>query len=115
MLFETTLDEKEHEVQKITYNYDKCKSAYITDLLDDSNSQNPNKIFSCKTKTTVKKISNFTFSTVYINKIGVGEVKKIDLKQHKDKPILRYYTFSYKEDENSIQTNLHKKDKIKVY
>ena len=113
--FETTFDENEEEIIKIIYSYDNCKTSYLSDLLEDSNSENPNETFKCTTITAINKISNYTTSIVEVFKIGAYKVKKITLKGDKDSEISRFYTYKYDNNGNVIKINLHRNNKVKVY
>jgi len=115
LYFKTTLDENEEETIKETYTYGKCKANYIADLLDDTNTENPNDTFHCETITTHKKISNYKTTVVKVFKIGTGKVKEIDLKGDKNSEISRFYTYEYDENGQPIKVNLHRKDKVSVY
>ncbi len=115
LIYRTTTDEEFIESKVIVYNYNECKPEFISDLLNDVNSQNPNKTFKCKTITITKKISNYTTSVIEVFKIGTGLVKKIDLKSGKDSGISRFYTYKYDENGNVVKINLHRNDKVKIY
>jgi len=115
LLFEKTFDESGDEVVEITHYYDNCKPEYINDLLDDSNSENPEEVFNCETITTIKKISNYTTSVVNVYKEGFGKIKKIDLEGGKDSPISRFYIYRKDDNGNALSVDMTKGNRVRRY
>ncbi|HFS66881.1 MAG TPA: hypothetical protein ENK67_01565 [Flavobacteriia bacterium] len=101
------------EIERTAYDYLDCKPEFINDLLDDFNSEHPNRVFYCLNITTFKKTKPNLSTQVEVYNIGTGKVKEIYLNGDKNAKINKFYTYDYKD--NISQIYLHQNDTIKLY